>query len=59
MKTVVVVEDVEVADRVAIVVDVVVDVPPPLLATVVDVEDVVVVGAVVIENEVDADVAEA
>lgn len=59
MKTVVVVEDVEVADRVAIVVDVVVDVPPPLLATVVDVEDVVVVGAVVIENEIDADVAEA
>ena len=59
MKTVVVVEDVEVADRVAIVVDVVVDLPPPLLATVVDVEDVVVVGAVVIENEIDADVAEA
>ena len=59
MKTVVVVEDVEVADRVAIVVDVVVDVPPPLLATVVDVEDVDVVGAVVIENEIDADVAEA
>lgn len=33
--------------------------PPPPLATVVDVDDVVVVGAEVIENEIDADVADA
>lgn len=58
------VDEVDVATAVAIVVDVVVvppppPFPPPLLATVVVVEEVVVVGADVMVNEIEADVAEA
>ena len=54
------VDEVDVATAVAIVVEVVVvPPPPPLFATVVVVEEVVVVGAEVMVNEIEAEVAEA